>query len=77
MDIQSLGRSLIAIGLLLAFSGVILMAVGRVFPSSGNMPGDIEIQSRNFSCFAPIGTMLLVSLLLTIVLNIVIRLLNR
>ncbi len=46
----------------------------------GRLPGHIRIERENVSCYAPfatIATMILVSLLLTVPLNIVIRFLNQ
>ena len=43
----------------------------------GRLPGHIRIERDNVSCYAPIATMILVSLLLTVPLNIVIRFLNQ
>jgi hypothetical protein len=41
------------------------------------MPGDIRVQSNSFSCFFPIVSMIILSILLSLALNIVLRLLNR
>jgi hypothetical protein len=42
-------------------------------PFLGRLPGDIRIDSGNVKVFAPLGTMLLISLILTIVLNLLSR----
>jgi len=46
-------------------------------PWLGNLPGDIRIQRENVSCFFPLATMILVSIVLTVIVNIVLRLLNK
>ncbi len=76
-DIQSLGRILLLIGGAIALLGLLLVIGGRFLPWLGRLPGDIHIQRGNVSCFLPLATSIIVSLLLTIVLNIIIRLLNR
>lgn len=43
----------------------------------GKLPGDIMIQGERASCFIPIASMLLLSLFLTLLLNILIRIFNR
>lgn len=70
-----LGRTLIVFGAMILLLGLILTVVGRV-PGLGRLPGDITIQRDNFSLFAPCGTMILLSIVLTLALNIVARLLR-
>jgi len=76
MDIQSLGRLLLLVGLSIAALGGVMLVLGRVFPALGQLPGDVRVQSGNFSCFAPFASMIILSIILTIVLNIIIRLLD-
>jgi hypothetical protein len=57
--------------------GLFLVIGGRFFPWLGRLPGDIRLQGENVSCFFPLATSIIISLLLTLVLNIIIRLLNR
>lgn len=79
MDLQSIGRFLLFIGIGLAALGGVLMLAGRLpfLSKLGNLPGDIRIQGEGFSCLIPIVSMILVSVILTVLLNIVIRLINR
>ena len=72
MPLDALGRTLVVLGLLLAALGGILLLVGAV-PWLGRLPGDISIARGNFRIYAPIATCLLLSLLLTIILNVVAR----
>lgn len=71
------GRILIIIGLTIAFSGVMLMLAVRVFPWLGNLPGDFRFEGRNVRIYFPLATMILISILGTILLNIVIRIFRR
>jgi hypothetical protein len=79
MDLQLIGRIMIVVGILIAIIGGILLLVGRlpIFSNLGNLPGDLRIEGQGFSCFVPIVSMILISIILTIVLNIIIRFLNR
>ncbi len=70
-------RLLIIIGSVIAFAGVLLLLATRYFPWLGNLPGDIRIETENFKVFVPLATMILVSLLATILLNIVLRIFRR
>ena len=70
------------IGKLLLVAGAVALVVGFLFlllgkTPLGRLPGDINISNGNFTCVAPIVTMLLVSVVLTIVVNIVLSLLRR
>ncbi|HXF64471.1 MAG TPA: DUF2905 domain-containing protein [Caldilineaceae bacterium] len=67
-----IGRLLIVIGGSLLVLGLVLVLAGRI-PGLGQLPGDIRIQRDNFTFYAPLGTMLLLSVLLTILLNVLAR----
>jgi len=71
-SLQALGRLLIVMGLLLAILGVLLVLAGRI-PFIGRLPGDIVYQRGNFTLYIPLMTMLILSLLLTILLNLLFR----
>lgn len=62
-----LGRLLIVVGLVVVAVGVLLVVAGRV-PWVGRLPGDIHIQRGNWSLYLPLGTSLLLSVLLTVIL---------
>ena len=70
-------RLLIIIGLVIAFSGLVILIAIRFFPWLGNLPGDVRLESENFKLYIPLATMLLVSFLASILLNIVIRIFRR
>ncbi|MBV7331902.1 DUF2905 domain-containing protein [Chloroflexi bacterium TSY] len=70
-----IGRVLIFAGLGIFLLGLILTAIGRV-PGAGRLPGDFVYRGDNITVFAPIGTMILLSLILTIAINIVVRFLR-
>ena len=68
----------------LVIGGVILILVGGgVYLASkfgiplGHLPGDIHIQNGNFSFYFPLASSILVSVILTILLNIIIRLIRK
>lgn len=70
-------RILIIIGLTIAFSGLLLLLAIRFFPWLGNLPGDIRIEGENFRVYFPLATMLLISVLGSILLNIIIRIFGK
>ncbi len=67
---SQLGKMLVVVGLLLAAVGVVLIIAGKLNIPLGKLPGDITYQKKNLTVFAPFGTMLVVSLILTLILNI-------
>lgn len=73
MDTDLIGRSLLVLGGLIALVGLLFLLAPRV-PFIGRLPGDISIERDGFSFFFPLATMLLVSLVLTVVLNVIVRL---
>jgi hypothetical protein len=52
--------------------GLLLVLLGRI-PGVGRLPGDILIRRDNVTIFIPLGTMVVVSLLLTLLLNLISR----
>jgi len=74
-NLPDLGRWLLWAGLGLAGLGLLFMLAGRL-PWLGRLPGDIHIERDGASLYFPLATSLLLSLILTILLNVVIRLLK-
>ncbi len=73
-----IGRALVVIGALVALVGVVLLLADR-FPALriGRLPGDIAVEKGRFRFYFPLGTSILVSVLLTLLLWIVLRLSGR
>jgi len=63
--VNDIGKTLVVLGLLIALAGLVLVFVGRV-PWIGRLPGDIHVQRGNWSFYFPLGTSILLSLLLTL-----------
>jgi len=66
------GRLLIVAGALLLGVGLFFTLGGRV-PFLGRLPGDISFRSGNVQVFVPLVTCLLLSVVLTLVLNLLFR----
>ncbi len=67
----NIGRTLLLIGGIIAFSGVIIIVLGRF--GLGRLPGDILISRENLTVFLPITTMIVISIVLTIIFNLIRR----
>jgi len=65
----ALGRTLIALGAGVALRGVVLVVADR-FPGLriGKLPGDVSIERENFRLYFPLGTSIVVSIVLSLVL---------
>ena len=66
---QEIGRALIVFGAIIVLIGVLLVFAGKI-PFVGKLPGDVVVRKGNFTLYAPIMTGLVLSLLLTLVLNL-------
>lgn len=67
-SLDSLGRLLIIGGLVIAAVGLLLLLFNRL--GLGRLPGDILIQRENVTFYFPLITMLIISILLSVILNI-------
>jgi hypothetical protein len=70
---DSFGKMLMWVGGGLLLLGLIFFLLGKV-PGLDRLPGDIVIHRENLTVFIPLGTMVLISVLLTVVLNVIARL---
>ena len=68
-DLGYFAKGLILFGLILVILGGIMLLAGKI-PWLGKLPGDIYIQKKNFSFYFPLATCILISLLLTLILNL-------
>lgn len=75
MGLENIGKVLLLGGAILAASGLIILLAGKA-GFVGKLPGDIIIQRGNFTFYFPLVTFILVSLILTIVLNLLLRFLR-
>ena len=65
-DMSELGRVLLIMGIVIAAVGAVLLVAGRV-PGLGRLPGDIHVQRGNWTFYAPLGTSIVLSLILTLI----------
>jgi hypothetical protein len=72
-DTTTLGKWLISGGLALALLGGFVWLVGKTGLPLGRLPGDIRIERDGFSFYFPLATSILISVGLTLLLNLVAR----
>lgn len=68
---ETFGKVLMGFAGLLFVVGALLWGIGRL--GGGFLPGDVVIRRDNFTFAFPVVTMIVVSVILTIVLNLFIR----
>jgi hypothetical protein len=70
MEIQPLGKLLIILGIFLVVVGVLMVLAPKI-PYIGKLPGDIYIKRDNFTFYFPLASSILISIVLTIILNLI------
>ena len=70
---SELGKALVGIGILCVLLGVAFLFAARVGLPLGRLPGDITYRGKSFTLFAPLGT----SILLSVILSAIIYLISR
>ena len=68
-------RLLITLGLLLLALGLLWPWLGRL--GLGHLPGDIRIERPGFTFYFPLGTSILISLILSVIITIILWLWRR
>jgi len=75
---ETMGKMLILMGLFVLLIGLILTFAPRLrIPLLGRLPGDIRIERERFSFYFPIVTCILLSIVLTLLINVIARLLGK
>jgi len=75
-SMSEVGKLLLLLGGAIALLGLLLVVAGRV-PFLGRLPGDLTWRRGNVSCSVPLASSILLSLLLTLALNLVPRALRK
>jgi hypothetical protein len=70
-------RIFLLLGLVFLVIGGVIFLVERLGIPLGRLPGDIRIQRGNLACFFPLATTILLSIVLTVLLNLIIRLFKK
>lgn len=71
--LDGIGRSLLLIGFVLVLLGTLLVLAGRIpaLSALGRLPGDFEFRWGSGVVFVPLATCLLLSVVLTLLLNLI------
>jgi H+/Cl- antiporter ClcA len=71
--IPPIPRLLVTVGLALVVVGLLAWALQGRLNWFGRLPGDIRVERENFRFYAPLATMLVLSVLLTVIVHLVRR----
>ena len=75
--LANLARIFLIIGAIFLVIGGVLYLAGRFNLPLGKLPGDFTIQGKGYTCFFPLATSIVLSILLTIILALVSRFIGR
>lgn len=67
---SGIGKMLLMLGVFLILAGAALMLVGKLGIPLGKLPGDITYHKKNVTVFFPLGTMLVISIIVSLILNL-------
>ena len=67
---QNTGKYIIVFGVLIVVIGLVIYFFHDKLHWFGRFPGDIRVERENFRFYFPITTMILVSLLITLIVNV-------
>jgi hypothetical protein len=74
---ETIGRYLMIGGIVLFLVGGGIYLSARFGLPLGRLPGDIRIEREGFSFYFPLASSILVSVVLTIIINLVLRFLSK
>jgi hypothetical protein len=73
---EGIGKILLIVGGIIVILGLILIFSQHI-PFLGKLPGDIFVKKEGFSFYFPIVTLLILSILVTIIVNVILHFLNK
>lgn len=75
-NLETLGKWLVIIGFCFAILGGILWGLSKFFDWE-KFPGTIRMQISSITCIFPLLGSIILSIVMTVVLNLIVRLFNR
>lgn len=73
---EAWGRLIILAGVFIVAAGVFVLLLAKA-PFLGRLPGDLSFQRPGFSLYVPLAASILLSLALTVVLNVILRIFGK
>jgi hypothetical protein len=72
---QQVGKYIIVFGIIAVLAGAVVYFFGHKLHWIGRLPGDIRVEKENFRFYFPFTTLILFSILLTVLVNLIRRIL--
>jgi multisubunit Na+/H+ antiporter MnhC subunit len=73
IPMENLAKYIIGAGVVLVLAGGVLLLLGRLGIQPGELPGDIHVEGERTSFRFPLVTCLILSAILTVLLNVLMR----
>ena len=73
---EGIGKILLIVGGIIVILGLLLIFSNHI-PFFGKLPGDIFIRRDGFSFYFPVVTLLILSVLITIIVNVILHFMNK
>jgi len=77
MNLLQISKAIMILGAVLLVLGGGLYLMGKFDLPLGRLPGDIRFKREGFTCFFPLVTSIILSILLTLGLNLLAKWLNK
>ena len=74
---ENIARYIILAGVALIIIGVLVYGLGKLNLPLGRLPGDIRVEGQNGSFYFPLTSSILVSIILSLLLNIITKFLKK
>ncbi len=69
-NMEAIARIMIWAGLIIILGGILLYVFSKIGGTGFRLPGDIYIKKENYTFYFPIVSCILLSIIITIILNI-------
>jgi len=73
---EGLGKILLIVGGIIVLLGLLLVFSQHI-PFLGKLPGDLLVKKNGFSFYFPIVTLLILSILITVIVNVILHFLHK
>lgn len=67
---QQTGKYVILAGVIILIAGIVIYFFHNYFRWLGKLPGDIRVEKENYRFYFPIVSMIVISVLVTIIINV-------
>ena len=72
-----IAKLMLVLGVIFLITGGVLYLLSRLGLNFSHLPGNIRLESGNFTCVVALGASILLSILLTLALNIIARIMSK